>query len=200
MIEFSTLVAQGQAWLFIPSAIVLGALHGLEPGHSKTMMAAFIVAIRGTVKQAVIEFFHNGGRVATHERKYQRSGHVTLTTHIPKAHQHYAVQSSEHLLQWAQRVGRSTFEVVSHQLESRPHPEAGYRSCLGLQRLARSYSEERLEATCQRAIYINSRSYTSISSILKSLVMKADAALPIEQIECTNFSCQTVSTQPARPK
>ena len=54
MIEFSTLVAQGQAWLFIPSAIVLGALHGLEPGHSKTMMAAFIVAIRGTVKQAVL--------------------------------------------------------------------------------------------------------------------------------------------------
>ena len=47
MIEFSTLVAQGQAWLFIPSAILLGALHGLEPGHSKTMMAAFIVAIRG---------------------------------------------------------------------------------------------------------------------------------------------------------
>ncbi len=40
--------------LFIPSAILLGALHGLEPGHSKTMMAAFIVAIRGTVKQAVL--------------------------------------------------------------------------------------------------------------------------------------------------
>jgi nickel/cobalt exporter len=42
------------AWLFIPSAILLGALHGLEPGHSKTMMAAFIVAVRGTVKQAVL--------------------------------------------------------------------------------------------------------------------------------------------------
>lgn len=44
----------GHAWLFIPSAIMLGALHGLEPGHSKTMMAAFIIAIRGTVKQAVL--------------------------------------------------------------------------------------------------------------------------------------------------
>src|SRR5262245_7422081 len=41
-------------WIFIPSAILLGALHGLEPGHSKTMMAAFIVAIRGTVAQAVL--------------------------------------------------------------------------------------------------------------------------------------------------
>jgi len=54
MTEFSTLLQQGNAWLFIPSAIVLGVLHGLEPGHSKTMMAAFIVAIRGTVIQAVL--------------------------------------------------------------------------------------------------------------------------------------------------
>ena len=54
MTSFNEYVAQGNAWLFIPAAIALGALHGLEPGHSKTMMAAFIVAIRGTVKQAVL--------------------------------------------------------------------------------------------------------------------------------------------------
>jgi nickel/cobalt exporter len=54
MTEFSFLLQQGSAWLFIPSAILLGALHGLEPGHSKTMMAAFIIAIRGTVRQAVL--------------------------------------------------------------------------------------------------------------------------------------------------
>ena len=54
MTDFATLLQQGNAWLFVPSAILLGALHGLEPGHSKTMMAAFIVAIRGTVAQAVI--------------------------------------------------------------------------------------------------------------------------------------------------
>ena len=54
MTDFSTLLQQGNAWLFVPSAILLGALHGLEPGHSKTMMAAFIVAIRGTVTQAVL--------------------------------------------------------------------------------------------------------------------------------------------------
>lgn len=54
MTDFSTLLQQGNAWLFIPSAILLGALHGLEPGHSKTMMAAFIVAVRGTVAQAVL--------------------------------------------------------------------------------------------------------------------------------------------------
>ncbi|QJU57373.1 nickel/cobalt efflux transporter RcnA [Sphingomonas sp. AP4-R1] len=56
MTSLSDLLAQssGHAWLFIPSAILLGALHGLEPGHSKTMMAAFIVAVRGTVKQAIL--------------------------------------------------------------------------------------------------------------------------------------------------
>ena len=52
--EFSTLLQQGNAWFFIPSAILLGVLHGLEPGHSKTMMAAFIIAIKGTIKQAVM--------------------------------------------------------------------------------------------------------------------------------------------------
>src|SRR5450432_2417979 len=54
MTDFSALLQQGNSWLFIPSAIMLGALHGLEPGHSKTMMAAFIIAIRGTVTQAIL--------------------------------------------------------------------------------------------------------------------------------------------------
>ena len=56
MTDFAHLLQQGagNAWLFIPSAILLGALHGLEPGHSKTMMAAFIVAVRGTIGQAVL--------------------------------------------------------------------------------------------------------------------------------------------------
>src|SRR5665811_1491211 len=56
MPDIISLIEQGSSnlWIFIPSAILLGALHGLEPGHSKTMMAAFIIAIRGTVRQAVL--------------------------------------------------------------------------------------------------------------------------------------------------
>ena len=54
MTGFVTLLQQGNSWLFVPSAVLLGALHGLEPGHSKTMMAAFIIAIRGTLAQAVL--------------------------------------------------------------------------------------------------------------------------------------------------
>ncbi|WP_256325985.1 hypothetical protein [Sphingomonas sp. YR710] len=54
MPSLTDLLASGNAWLFIPTAILIGALHGLEPGHSKTMMAAFIIAVRGTVAQAVL--------------------------------------------------------------------------------------------------------------------------------------------------
>lgn len=54
MTDFASLLQQGNAWFFIPGAIALGALHGLEPGHSKTMMAAFIIAVKGTVRQAVM--------------------------------------------------------------------------------------------------------------------------------------------------
>lgn len=54
MNDFSALIQQGNAWFFIPSAILLGALHGLEPGHSKTMMAAFIIAIKGSIRQAAM--------------------------------------------------------------------------------------------------------------------------------------------------
>ena len=54
MHSFQDYLAQGQGWLFLPAAVLLGALHGLEPGHSKTMMASFIISIRGTVAQAVL--------------------------------------------------------------------------------------------------------------------------------------------------
>ena len=54
MSSFSDYLAQGHAWLFLPAAVLLGALHGLEPGHSKTMMAAFIISVRGTVAQAAL--------------------------------------------------------------------------------------------------------------------------------------------------
>ena len=54
------LQAGGNGWLYLPIAVLLGALHGLEPGHSKTMMAAYIVAIRGTVGQAVLHWYLTG--------------------------------------------------------------------------------------------------------------------------------------------
>lgn len=133
----------------------------------------------------VVELLHNNRRIATHERKHQPGGHSSVPSHMPSAHRHYADQSPERLLAWATRVGASTLEVIRHYLESRPHPEAGFRSCLGLQRLARTYGDDRLEAACRRALMIRSPSYTSIKSILKNnldrqpLAARDDRALPV---------------------
>jgi len=56
MPSIAELIQQGSVnlWVFVPTAILLGALHGLEPGHSKTMMASFIVAVKGSVSQAAL--------------------------------------------------------------------------------------------------------------------------------------------------
>src|SRR5881397_1644032 len=72
------------------------------------------------------------------------------------------------LLNWAISIGPATRDVVKWQLESRPHPEQGYRACLGLLRLAKEYSSERLEAACRRALAIGSPRYKSVASILKA--------------------------------
>ena len=71
-------------------------------------------------------------------------------------------------LNWAMSIGLRTGDVVRHQLESRPHPEQGYRACLGFMRLARHYGKERLEAACARAVVLGALRYKSIASILKS--------------------------------
>lgn len=133
----------------------------------------------------VVELLHNNRRIATHERQHQAGGHSTVLSHMPSAHRHYADQSPDRLLAWAARLGASTMEIVRHYLESRPHPEAGFRSCVGLQRLARSYGDDRLEAACRRALMIKSPSYTSVKSILKNnldrqpLAARDEHALPL---------------------
>ena len=71
------------------------------------------------------------------------------------------------LVDWGQRIGVSTAAVVSWQLEHRPHPEQGYRACLGLLALVRRYSAERLEAACTRAMAIRAPHLRSVTNILK---------------------------------
>jgi hypothetical protein len=72
------------------------------------------------------------------------------------------------MLNWGATIGPRTGDVVRYQLESRPHPEQGYRACLGLMRLARQYSKERLEAACSRAVALGALRYRSVASILKA--------------------------------
>ena len=115
-----------------------------------------------------VEIFHKGERVAAHLRGTGRGRHTTVPEHMPSAHRRHAEWTIERIQRTAARIGSSTARLIALILESRPHPEQGYRACLGILRLARQYGEPRLEAACDRGLDIGTRSYGSIQSILKN--------------------------------
>jgi hypothetical protein len=113
-----------------------------------------------------VEVMHKGQRVAAHPRQ-SKERFVNITEHMPKSHQAHRAWSPRRFLNWARDIERCTAQVVKQQLAGRPHPEHGYRPCLGLLNLSRRYARSRLEKACERALSIRSTSYQSISSILK---------------------------------
>ncbi len=115
-----------------------------------------------------IEIFYDHQRVASHIRRSQRSGHVTVNEHMPKAHQRYANMTPASLILMAARIGANAAILVERVMRDRPHPEQGYRSAMGIIALARRYERHRLEAACERALAINAISYSSVSAILKT--------------------------------
>ena len=115
-----------------------------------------------------VECFFKGKRVAAHIRSYLRARHTTLPMHMPESHRRHLEWTPARLLNWAQSIGPGTRTVVQWQLENRPHPEQGYRACLGLLNLVRKYGASRLEAACCRARAIGSPTRKSIVSILQT--------------------------------
>ena len=114
----------------------------------------------------VVEIFHKGTRVASHQCSPLKGRHTTVAVHMPKAHQHYAEWTPQRLVLWAAHTGEAIAQVVDTILASRPHPQQGFRACLGLMRLGKRYGPERLEAACRRAIRLGACSYKSLESIL----------------------------------
>jgi transposase len=114
----------------------------------------------------VVEVFHKAQRIAAHPRSHTKP-FSTLPEHMPSSHRQHREWSPGRFLNWAGQIGPATLEVVKRQLQDLPHPEHGYRRCLGLLNHARRYGKERLEAACERALAIHSPSYRSVSSILK---------------------------------
>lgn len=114
----------------------------------------------------VVEIFHRGKRVASHLRSAERGRHTTVAEHMPRHHREYVEWSPERLVRWAQQTGPATAEFVERILNSRAHPQQGYRACLGILRLGKP-CPARLEAACTRALAVNALSYRSIDSILK---------------------------------
>jgi transposase len=105
--------------------------------------------------------------VYLHRRGVTVGGFTTIPEHMPKAHRAHLEWSPSRLIHWGATIGPLTAALVSAILEQRQHPEQGYRSCLGLLRLSKRYTPERLEAACARALRAGARSYRHVESILK---------------------------------
>lgn len=114
-----------------------------------------------------VELFHQGKRVASHVRSFKKYGYTTDPSHRPASHRAHLEWTPSRLIQWGQSVGANTAAVVEYVIRSRPHPEQGYRSALGLLRLGEKFTASRLERACERALLIQAPSYRSVKTLLE---------------------------------
>lgn len=124
-----------------------------------------LVELRHTV--STVEVLHKNQRVASHIRSVRRGQHTTDPAHMPESHRRHAEWSPSRILAWAGKIGPETAQLATAILTDRRHPEQGFRSCLGILRLGKKYTPERLERACARAHAAGARSYRSVNSILE---------------------------------
>lgn len=122
------------------------------------------VEVRATLR--TIEVFLKGERVAAHMRGSGDGKHTTLAEHMPSSHRRYADWTIDRILREARAIGPSVDLLCQMILEHRPHPEQGFRACLGIVRLVKPFGPVRLEAACLRALQVGARTYGSVRSIL----------------------------------
>lgn len=120
------------------------------------------------ITDATVEVFYKTRCVVAYPRSFDRGGHTTRSEHMPKAHQKHLEWTPSRILHWAETIGPATRALAAAILDSRPHPEMGYRSCLGILRLADHYDHQRLEAACSRALNAGARSYSHVARVLKT--------------------------------
>jgi transposase len=125
-----------------------------------------LVEVRST--PTTIEVFHKGQRVASHLRARDHGHTITINEHRPRSHQAHLEWTPSRMVHWAQSIGPYTARLFERILAEKPHPEMGYRSCLGLIRLASQYSSARMETAAERALGSGACRYQSVKSILKN--------------------------------
>lgn len=125
-----------------------------------------VVEVRST--PTTVEILHKGSRVASHLRSRERNKAVTIHEHRPKSHREHLEWSPSRMVRWAETIGPHTARLFERIMASQPHPESGYRGCLGIIRLAGKYSPQRVEAASQRALLTGACRYKNIESILKT--------------------------------
>jgi transposase len=114
----------------------------------------------------LVEIFFKGERIAAHPRTSSNGKHSTLAEHMPSSHRRYADWTIERIRRESGSIGPSTAMLCDLILEQRPHPEQGFRACLGIVRLTRPFGSDRVEAAATRALEIGARTYGSVKSIL----------------------------------
>jgi transposase len=127
-----------------------------------------------------VEVLYRGKRIAAHVRSSSNRKHTTVREHMPSSHRRYADWTPERIRRQAGAIGRHTSALVEIILRERTHPEQGFRTCVGILRLAKTYGRERLEDACNRALEIGARSYSSVNSILKNNLDRRRPAMPAE--------------------
>jgi transposase len=129
------------------------------------------------VTAAVVEIHFKGKRIESHPRLRGRGQYSTKPEHMPSSHRAHAKWTPSRLIAWAEKTGPATGRVVTEILKSRPHPEQGFRACLGVLSLGKRFGAERVEAACLRAERLGSYRYRTIDNILRK---KLDQ-LPFEE-------------------
>ena len=124
------------------------------------------VDVRAT--EHIIEVFYKGQRVTSHIRSYVKYQYTTKPEHMPEAHRKYLEWTPSRIIQWAEKTGEYTKQVVENIIESKKHPQQAYRSCLGILRLEKYYPKDRIENAARRALKYRTCSYQSMKSILKT--------------------------------
>ncbi|NJO53571.1 MAG: IS21 family transposase [Bacteroidales bacterium] len=122
------------------------------------------VDVRATAH--TIEVFHRGQRVAAHQRRYGGARHGTNPDHMPSAHRRYAEWTPERFRRWGRSIGPHTEALITAILAHRPHPEQGFRSCLGVLRLFRDLEPARAEAVAEHALAIGALTSKSVASLI----------------------------------
>ena len=135
-----------------------------------------LVEIRST--PTTVEILHKGARVASHLRSRGRAQTVTNEEHRPKSHRAHLEWTPSRMVQWAETIGPHTGRLFERIMTDKPHPEMGYRGCLGIIRLAEKYSPRRVEAAAERALLTGACRYKSVESILRNSLDQAPPASP----------------------
>jgi transposase len=135
------------------------------------------VEIRTT--KSIVEIFHEGKRIASHQRNARRFQHTTCSEHMPRKHQEVSSWTPGYFERRGKQLGPSVAKMISVIINSRKHPEQGYRSALGLLQLEKHYGSHRLEKACERALYFDLNGRKPVLEILKK---KQDMLeLPVEE-------------------